>query len=511
MLSKNTPNHLAGWKYLLVLPLLGGMILGSSWNATAQDKNPKKSSQMAARVEKKLKEMGFEKTGTNTWTKDGISVMSTDSVSMDEINARLRKAEERKAGGMTGDGKKAFLVVEEMPTFQGGTIEDFRTWVQGQIKYPAEARVNKISGTVWISFVVDTTGRAVDLQIVRGAGPILDTEVIRAIKSAPLWTPGKQHGQLINVSFTIPVKFILDDQTVDPAKKDSASGRASAHKAQPAKSSVISETLNKGKITKRYISAGDIINRPDSSNTVMVEGTVEKVEEEYVFLIVEEMPTFQGGKLDDFRKWLDSNVKYPGEARAQNIEGIEYVSFIVNKEGKVIFPNIVRSVHPLLDAEVLRVLKSSPTWKAGLQRGEPVNVSFSVPVNFTLSGKPAKEEVKTKYVGKAVYENKRVFLIVEEMPKFQNGDIDDFVSWAQANVKYPQKAMEESKSGTVEVSFVVSNTGELTDIQITKSADPNLDEAVMNVVKSSPRWTSGKQRGKEVNVSFTIPIKFVLN
>jgi len=61
------------------------------------------------------------------------------------------------------------------------------------------------------------------------------------------------------------------------------------------------------------------------------------------------------------------------------------------------------------------------------------------------------------------------------------------------------------------VSFVVNRKGETTNIQIVKGVDPVLDEAVMNVIRSSPAWKPGLQRGKPVNVSFSIPIKFVLN
>lgn len=209
MLTKNTQNHLAGWKYLLVLPLLGGMILGSSWTVTAQDQNEKKKKELTSKVEKQLVKLGFVKTGEHSWDKDGITVIAMDTKKMDEMNAQLKKAQEAQIRKEFESSQQTFLIVEEMPTFQGGKIDDFRNWVQNNVKYPEEAKTKKISGTEFVSFVVDTLGKVDNIQIIRSVDPILDAEVIGVIKSSPAWKPGKQRGRLVNVSFAIPVQFKL--------------------------------------------------------------------------------------------------------------------------------------------------------------------------------------------------------------------------------------------------------------------------------------------------------------
>ena len=104
-----------------------------------------------------------------------------------------------------------------------------------------------------------------------------------------------------------------------------------------------------------------------------------------------------------------------------------------------------------------------------------------------------------------------VFLIVEDMPTFQGGSIENFRNYIQATVKYPALAMENSISGTVYVSFVVNRRGEVSNITIARGVDASLDEAVINALKNAPKWEPGKQRGKPVNVSFSIPVKFILN
>lgn len=107
-------------------------------------------------------------------------------------------------------------------------------------------------------------------------------------------------------------------------------------------------------------------------------------EEEAIFIVVEDMPTFRGGDVNFFRNWVQENVNYPKIAVENGIQGKVFVSFVVDKEGNVADINIVRGVDPSLDDEVLRVVHSSPEWKPGKQRGAEVNVRFSITVNFQL-------------------------------------------------------------------------------------------------------------------------------
>ena len=110
----------------------------------------------------------------------------------------------------------------------------------------------------------------------------------------------------------------------------------------------------------------------------------EKEEEESpIFYIVEEMPEFPGGELA-LRKFLANSIKYPVIAQENGIQGKVYVSFVVGRDGRVSDARVIRPVDPSLDAEALRVVNSLPVWKPGKQRGKPVRVAFSVPINFVL-------------------------------------------------------------------------------------------------------------------------------
>lgn len=114
--------------------------------------------------------------------------------------------------------------------------------------------------------------------------------------------------------------------------------------------------------------------------------------DEMVYLEVKTMPEFQG-EMDGLVKYMVANVKYPEDAKKKGITGTVFVSFVVDKTGKVIKPSIMKGVDPLLDAEALRVISTMPNWKPGLNdEGKAVNVQFNLPVKFVLDGKPKAEE-----------------------------------------------------------------------------------------------------------------------
>ena len=115
-----------------------------------------------------------------------------------------------------------------------------------------------------------------------------------------------------------------------------------------------------------------------------VEAPVEEEEEEVIFMVVESMPEFPGGQQALF-KYLAENVKYPVIAQENGIQGRVICQFVVNKDGSIVDVVAVRSSgEPSLDKEAIRVIKSMPKWKPGKQRGKPVRVKYTVPVNFRL-------------------------------------------------------------------------------------------------------------------------------
>lgn len=106
--------------------------------------------------------------------------------------------------------EKVFVKVEQLATFQGGTIADFRNWVSTQIIYPEEALKIEAQGMVVIQFVVSSKGIVNNLVVLRSSGfQILDNEAMRVILSSPTWVPARQGGFEVAQQFVLPVSFKL--------------------------------------------------------------------------------------------------------------------------------------------------------------------------------------------------------------------------------------------------------------------------------------------------------------
>ena len=130
------------------------------------------------------------------------------------------------------------------------------------------------------------------------------------------------------------------------------------------------------------------IEDTESDEDLEIEEEEEVTDE--VFVIVEDMPRFQGCADDqctqmEIMKYIAKNTKYPPIAKENNITGRVFVSFVVDKTGKVTQVKVLRGVDKYLDAEAVRVVQSMPKFKPGKQRGKTVSVQYSVPINFKLS------------------------------------------------------------------------------------------------------------------------------
>ena len=118
---------------------------------------------------------------------------------------------------------------------------------------------------------------------------------------------------------------------------------------------------------------------PPSAGT----GRAETVQDDQIFEFLEEMPEFPGGETE-MMKFLSKNVVYPTIASENGIQGRVMVGFVVERDGSVSDVKVLRGVDPSLDKEAIRVVKSMPKWKPGMQTGKPVRCRFTIPVNFRL-------------------------------------------------------------------------------------------------------------------------------
>ena len=104
----------------------------------------------------------------------------------------------------------------------------------------------------------------------------------------------------------------------------------------------------------------------------------------------------------------------------------------------------------------------------------------------------------------------KIFLVVEQMPSFPGGEVKMY-GYISKNIVYPRRAKESLIKGVVYVSFVVEKDGTVTDVKSLRPLGGGCDEEAIRVIKSMPRWSPGKQRGKAVRVQYRMPIRFTLN
>ncbi len=124
----------------------------------------------------------------------------------------------------------------------------------------------------------------------------------------------------------------------------------------------------------------------DQDDDIEIQEVYEEAEEygDEVFVVVENMPQFPGGTRA-LNRFIAKTVKYPPLAQEHGVTGRVIVGFVIGKDGSVSDVKVLRPVDPSLDKEAIRVIKAMPKWKPGKQRGKPVRVSYTVPINFQLN------------------------------------------------------------------------------------------------------------------------------
>ena len=242
-----------------------------------------------------------------------------------------------------------YQVVELQPEFPGG-MSELMKYLRHNMKYPEEAMQKGIQGKTFVAFVVGKDGSVNNVEVVKSSGSeLLDAEAVRVVSTMPKWKPGEQHGEAVNVRFTLPLYFAIQG-----LKKNSVS--TETQKADLAEATVITNP-----------------KRSDESG-------------ESVFQIVELQPEFPGG-MSELMKYLRHNMKYPEEAMQKGIQGKTFVAFVVGKDGSVNNVEVVKSSgSELLDAEAVRVVSTMPKWKPGEQHGKAVNVRITLPLYFAIQG-----------------------------------------------------------------------------------------------------------------------------
>lgn len=281
------------------------------------------------------------------------TVATTAKVSASTVPATDQDVPKKSATANAGD--QVFRVVEQMPEYEGG-MEACRRFIAQNMVYPAKAKEEKIQGRVIVQFVVSKEGTVRDVEVVRSIHEALDAEAIRVVSSMPAWTPGKQRGVAVDVKYTMPITFSLDDSKATSANRVVVNAPAEAAKGVASKD-------NMPQITAI------------SQDGVQVVGQV--------YNSVDVMPSYEGG-MKGVLDYLEKETKYPKRALEEKAQGRVIVQFVVSKDGSLRDFIVVRGIHAALDGEAIRVLSSMPKWTPGMQDGQAVDVKYTLPIAFKL-------------------------------------------------------------------------------------------------------------------------------
>jgi len=200
-----------------------------------------------------------------------------------------------------------------------------------------------------LSEVVNSAKQAMTEEIVMAEPPPID----KSTPPPPPVIPPPPVQQTIK--FT-PPKVVKDEEVQEPPPTQ-----------EEVKETAVSTVTQEG--------SKDIIDVPSD--------VVADPDEGKIFTVVEEMPGFPGGEEKLF-EYLRKNIKFPPVARENGIQGRVFVTFVVDKDGRVKDVKILRGIGGGCDEEALRVIRSMPDWKPGKQNGRAVSVQYNLPVNFTL-------------------------------------------------------------------------------------------------------------------------------
>jgi TonB family protein len=321
--------------------------------------------------------------------------------------------------------------------FPGGEAGRIKFY-QENIKYPAEARNKNIQGVVQYKIFIETDGKVTNPSIISGIGGGCDEEVLRVAALMPNWKPAMKDGKPVRTSVILPISFKLS-------------------------------------------------NGDDDS------------EQDQIFTVVENSPQFTGG--DEARvAYLQKAISYPEQARKDKIEGTVYVTFVIEKDGKISNAKVLRGIGGGCDEVALNAIQNMPTWIPGKQRGEPVRVQFNMPIKFTLDN--SKElPVKTPEVS-IMYGGREVFNIVDTPPVFPGG-MDALLTYIRKKTGRPNLVNKQTNSpvanSSVYLSFIIEPDGKVTPGAVSVLAGEESDTFVL-AVKDMPDWQPGSKDGKSVPV-----------
>ena len=225
------------------------------------------------------------------------------------------------------------------PKFNGGGLDKFYDFIQGQFNY---SKVTK-AGQLIVAFTIDKEGNLGNIKVIEFNDIESATEIIRVLDLSPKWESAKRGGKTISIELKIPLKFNLTPKLI-PNKNQSVNTNLA---------------INSKKEQE--------ISKLDS----------------YEINTIEKKPEFVGG-IQSFYKFIADNYNTPN---IKDLKGKILISFVIDQNGNVIEPTVIKDLGYGTGKEALRVLNKCPKWIPGEQNGKTVRVIYSLPLNIDSTRK----------------------------------------------------------------------------------------------------------------------------
>ncbi len=217
-------------------------------------------------------------------------------------------------------------------------------------------------------------------------------------------------------------------------------------------------------------------------------------------------PKFNGGGIEKFYEFVNKNFNFSLVSKS----GTMITAFTVDENGDVKKIKVTQMIDVESATEIIRVLKLSPKWQPAVKNGKPISIEIKLPLD--LKSVESKNSIQTEVTNTPASKNNNTesiadeliipASILEEKPEYPGG-IKAFYELLKNNFRVPDKS---GLKGKVLLSFVVEADGTLNDFKILKDIGYGCGEEAIRVVKLSPLWSPGKQKGIPVRCLYTFPI-----
>jgi TonB family protein len=424
-----------------------------------------------------------------------------------------------------------YKIVKEMPRFPGCenlnlsikekedcSKERLLQFLGNAVKYPAQAKNGGIEGQAVVQFTVSKNGSIEDVIVLRdpgaGMGDAAKQAVLDMNTLSQKWIPGKHEGKIVNVQYTVPLKFKLNDKDQNIVLINNGTSNTEIVKYPEVMPLYPGCDLHTGNILDKYACANKLFVDYVIKNSSMKE------------------EAFMRGALN----------------------GSVSVSFIVKKDGSIEDVKVVRDFAKLgktITDAILKLNEDGVKFTPGKNNGKPIDVEVSFPFvikngdtantydktnndRIVLSKEGDKWAKNNEELGnksnksklQSITNKERVYWLLENKPRFPgceyiNGGVEvrqkcameKMLDFTHSALKYPKEVLEKDLEGSVIVDFVVTKTGNVKDVEVNK--DPGYGmakaakEAVLAMNKMSQKWIPALHNGEAVNSRYTTTIFFL--